>query len=183
MGAVNAGTGGAGGSQTMGGGGSSGSTGAGGASGFAEMGVCGARGQSPVNADTFEGYEEFYLIGEDGFGEDICVVRFEVSRVGDAPAGCDDCAWTHLVEYRNPEILTDVDDVCATSQLGMNSARIEEIDGSQAAYGFVYEYSGHVSVLMKYDEATGSWGPNGNATWSEETGELRFDRRDGFCGY
>jgi hypothetical protein len=167
---------------TAGSGGTS-SGGAGGGSGFAESGVCGARGQSPVSADSFAGYEEFYLIGDRGFGTDICVVRFDVSRVGEAPAGCEDCVWTHLVEYSNPQILTDVDGVCASSALGMDSARIGEIDGSQAAYGFVYEYSGHVSVLMKYDEATSTWGPNGNATWSEEAGELRFDRRDGICGY
>jgi hypothetical protein len=160
-----------------------GTSGAGGGSAFTDSGVCGARGESPVNADSFEGYEEFYLIGDDGFGQDICVVRFDVARVGEAPAGCEDCVWTHRVEYRNPQILTDVDGVCASSELGMDDARIEEIDGSQTAYGFVNEYSGHVSVLMKYDEMTSTWGPNGNANWSEETGELRFDRRDGICGY
>jgi hypothetical protein len=160
-----------------------GTSGAGGGSEFAESGVCGARGQSPVSANSFAGYEEFYLIGDRGFGTDICVVRFDVSRVGEAPAGCDDCVWTHRVEYSNPQILIDVDGVCGSSQLGMDSTQIDEIDGSQAAYGFVYEYSGHVSVLMKYDEATSTWGPNGNATWSEEVGELRFDRRDGICGY
>jgi len=176
-----------GGSDSAGSGGASsggGTSGAGGGgSGFAESGVCGARGQSPVSADSFSGYEEFYLIGDRGFGTDICVVRFDVSRVGEAPAGCDDCVWTHRVEYSNPQILTDVDGVCGSSELGMNSARIDEIDASQAAYGFVDEYSGHVSVLMKYDETTSTWGPNGNASWSEEVGELRFDRRDGICGY
>lgn len=182
-----AGAGGVGGSlpSTAGSGGaqSGGGTSGAGGSAFEDSGVCGARGQSPVDADTFAGYEELYLIGEDGFGTDICVVRFDVTRVGEAPGGCDDCAWTHRVEYSNPQILIDVDGVCASSQLGLSSARIDEIDGSQASYGFVYEYSGHVSVLMKYDEGTSTWGPNGNATWSEETGELRFDRRDGICGY
>jgi hypothetical protein len=160
-----------------------GTSGAGGGSGFAESGVCGARGQSPVSADSFAGYEEFYLIGDRGFGTDICVVRFDVSRVGEAPAGCDDCVWTHRVEYSNPQILVDLDGVCENSDLGMDSARIAEIDASEAAYGFVEEYSGHVSVLMKYDETTSTWGPNGNASWNEEAGELRFDRRDGICRY
>ncbi|MEO8177268.1 MAG: hypothetical protein ABI895_00410 [Deltaproteobacteria bacterium] len=158
-------------------------SGTGGTSGFAEMGVCGQRGESPVTADSFEGYEEFYLIGDDGFGEDICVVRFDVARVGVAPGGCEDCTWSHQVEYRNPEVRTDVEGVCASSQLGFDSTKIDEIDGSRASYGFVNEYSGHVSVLMKYDDATGTWGPNGNATWTAATGRLRFDRRDGFCGY
>jgi hypothetical protein len=161
-----------------------GSAGAGGtASAYAEVGVCGQRGQSPVDVDSFEGYEEYYLISDDGFGEDICVVRFDVGRIGPAPGGCDDCAWTHEVEYSNPEVLIDVEGVCASSELGFDAAKIAEMDGSRAAYGFVREYAGHVSVLMKYDETSASWGPNGNANWSEETGELRFIRPDGFCGY
>ena len=161
-----------------------GTAGAGGAtSGFVEVGVCGQRGQSAVDADSFEGYEEFYLISDDGFGVDICVVRFDVGRIGPAPGGCDDCAWTHEVEYRNPEVLTDVDGVCANSELGFDSAKIEEIDGSREAYGFIDEYAGHVSVLMRYDETSAAWGPNGNANWSEETGGFGFRRPDGDCGY
>lgn len=162
--------------------GTGGSPSGGGGSGFADSGVCGVRGEGPVSESAFSGFEEFYLIGENGFGTDICVVRFDVARVGEAPGGCDECAWTHQVEYGNPQIVTDVNGVCASSELGMDSARIDEIEGSQAYYGFVFEYSGHVSVLMKYDEATSTWGPNGTASWSEETG-LRFDRRDGYCGY
>jgi hypothetical protein len=152
-------------------------------SGFSNVGVCGQRGESPVSADDFQGYEELYIISDEGFGVDICVVRFDVGRVGDAPGGCEDCVWSHEVQYSNPQILTDVDNVCANSQLGLTAAKLEEIDGSRAAYGFVNEYAGHVSVLVKYDEATGTWGPNGNATWTAQTGRLRFDRRDGTCDY
>jgi hypothetical protein len=114
---------------------------------------------------------------------DICVVRFDVARVGDAPGGCEDCRWTHLVEYSNPTLVTDVDGVCANSELGLSAARIAEIEGSQAAYGYVFEYSGHNSVLLKYDAELDSWDPFGNATWDEETSAFRFDRRDGFCNY
>jgi hypothetical protein len=157
--------------------------GSGNTSGYTEVGVCGRRGESPVSADSFEGYEEYYLIGEDGFGDDICVVRFKVSRVGEAPPGCEACAWTHRVKYSDPEVLTDENDVCANSELGMSAAKIAQLDGSEASFGYVYEYAGHVSVLLKYDEATSMWGPNGNASWSEETGVLNFDQRNGFCGY
>lgn len=149
-----------------------------------EQGVCGQRGQSPVTTTTsFEGFEELYLIADRGFGEDICVVRFDVVRVGDAPAGCEDCRWTHLVEYSTPTLVTDVDGVCENSELGLSAARIAEIEGSQAAYGYVFEYSGHNSVLLKYDADLDTWDPFGNATWDEETSAFRFDRRDGFCNY
>jgi hypothetical protein len=164
--------------------GTSGTAGTTAMSGFENEGVCGQRGVSSVTADSFEGYEEYYLIGDEGFGVDICVVRFAVTRVGVGPGGCEDCAWTHRVEYGSPEVLTDVDGVCAASALGLDAAQVAEIDGSEgSSYGYVYEYSGHVSVLMKYDEASASWVPNGNGSWNEETGRLSYDRRDGFCGY
>jgi hypothetical protein len=160
-----------------------GGAGAGGTSGFAERGVCGQRGVSQVTADGFSGYEEYYLISDRGFGVDICVVRFDVTRVGAGPSGCTDCPWAHEVEYSNPQLLTDVDGVCGDSELGLDQAKIDEIDGSRVAYGYVYEYSGHVSVIMQYDAATAAWVANGTATWVEETGEFGFNRRDGVCGY
>src|SRR5262245_46777887 len=55
------------------------------AGGFRETGVCGQRSEGTVTADSYDADEEFYLVGEEGFGEELCVVRFEVTRVGDAP--------------------------------------------------------------------------------------------------
>ena len=159
------------------------------ADGFTQMGVCGQRGRSTVDTTRFEGYEEFYIIADRGFGDDICVVRFDVKRVGEAPAGCDnptadvDCLWTHLIEYSHPTVMTDVDSVCAKSQRKLDAAAIDAIDGSRAAYGFVSEFAGHNSVLMKYDDAKMMWDAQGNATWDESASALRFDRRDGLCGY
>jgi hypothetical protein len=162
----------------------------GGAAGEAssQVGVCGQRGESKVTATTFEGFEEFYLISEEGFGEDICVVRFDVARVGDGPAGCVDgedtpCVWSHLVQLSNPTVVTDEEGVCASSDLALDEAAIAEIDGSEAAYGFVAEFAGHNSVLLKQDPTSETWDPFGNATWDEETDAFRFDRRDGFCDY
>jgi hypothetical protein len=156
---------------------------------YTEVGVCGQRGEGTVNADEFSGYKEFYIIDDEGFGVDICVIRFDVTRVGAAPAGCDDpvedreCLWTHQVEFSNPEIITDVDGVCANSQLGFDAARIAETDGSQDAYGFVSEYAGHDSILMRYDPATDTWDPFGRATYDPNTGTFSFDKRDGNCNY
>src|SRR5262249_15146015 len=151
--------------------GSAGKAGSGGGSTFTEVGVCGQRGMGTVDADSFDGWEEFYIIGEEGFGDDICVVRFDVKRAGAAPDGCDDpaadvdCLWTHEVQYSNPQVMTDMNGVCAKSDLGFDAAAIAEIEGSRVAYGFVSEYVGHNSVLLTYDEAMAKWVANGNATW------------------
>ncbi len=160
-----------------------------GGSPFAQLGVCGQRGEATATATRFNGTEEYYLLGDEGFGDPICVVSFEITRAGDAPAGCDaagsalGCAWTHRVEYSNPVVITDVDDACASSALAMTAARIAAVEGSHEDYGFVAEYAGHSSVLMRHDTATAAWVPFGNATWDAATGALRFDHRAGYCGY
>jgi hypothetical protein len=168
-----------------------GKAGAGGGSSseYAEVGVCGLRGMGTVSESEFSGYQELYIISEEGFGEDICVVRFDVKRVGAAPDGCDDpagdvdCLWTHMVELSNPMMMTDEGGVCADSELGLDAAAIAKLVGSRFSYGFVSEFAGHNSVLMKYDDASGKWDADGNANWNAETGAFRFDRRDGFCNY
>jgi hypothetical protein len=153
------------------------------------VGVCGQRGEGTVTASAFSGWQEFYLIGDDGFGSEICVVRFEVTRTGEAPPGCSDpaadieCSWTHRVQYDDSEVVVDEDGACANSELKFDAARIDSLDGSEVAYGFVSEYAGHASVLMTHDSAAGTWEPFAAATWDPDTGTFRFDHRDGFCGY
>ncbi len=164
--------------------------GAAGDSGYAELGVCGRRSEGIVTETSFDTYQEYYLLGDEGQGPEVCVVRFDVSRIGDGPAGCEkfagqqeECLWTHLVEFTNPRVLIDEEGACANSELGMDAAAIAEIDGRQVAYGYVFEYQGHNSVLMIYDEEQAIWKPLLNAGWGEESGDFRFDERDGFCGY
>lgn len=168
--------------------GSSGTSGAGGGggsgSGFTQRGVCGQRGESSVSTTTFgDGFEEYYILGDRGFEPEVCIVRFVAKRLGDAPPGCVDCLWTHLVGFEMPAVVLDTDGVCANSELGMNSERMNEIVASTAAYGFVSEFSGHNSVLMKFNEATQMWSEYGNATWDPMTDAFRFDKRNGECNY
>jgi hypothetical protein len=151
-------------------------------------GVCGQRGEGTVDAESFEGFEERYVIGEEGFGDDVCVVRFPVERVGEAAPGCVDlegapCAWAHEVEIGEGSVLTEEDGACASSDLALDMASIAAIAGTRVSYGFVDEYVGHNSVLLVFDEQSQSWLPSGNANWDEATGSFRFDRRDGICSY
>jgi hypothetical protein len=154
-----------------------------GASDVELVGVCAHRAEATVTVDDFTGYEEYVLIGDEGFGEEICVVRFDVTRVGAAPEGCTDCLWSHLVELGNPTVVLDEDGVCANSELGLDSAAIDELDGSQVAYGFVPELDGHASIVLTHIEASNTWEAYNNATWNEDTGRFRFDRRNGTCTY
>jgi len=82
-------------------GGSTGLTGDAGSS-YPNVGVCGERGQATADTTSFDGYEERYIIGDSGFGSEICVIRFDLKRVGDAPAGCTVCLVGALARYSNP---------------------------------------------------------------------------------
>jgi hypothetical protein len=162
----------------------SGGTGDAGSTSYPNVGVCGLRGKATADATSFDGYEERFLIGEDGFGSDICVVRFDLTRVGDGPDGCTDCTWTHLLEYSNPTVATDTDGVCALSDLALDEAGIAEIVGSRVAIGFANQLGGaHGSARMTYVDATGTWDVTGNATWNETTNAFTFNYREGLCNY
>jgi hypothetical protein len=172
------------GSSTAGTGAAAGGGGAGGGSTeFSEVGVCGHRGEATVTATEFSGFEEYFLIGEEGFGVDICVVRFDVTRAGDPPGECPDCEWSHAVKLENARVVLDTNGVCANSQLGFDAEMIASLEGSEPAYGYVDEYAGHVSVLMKYDEGRELWDAFGTATYEPDESTLKFERRNGFCDY
>jgi hypothetical protein len=164
------------------------------AAAWLNVGVCAERGQATVDASSFDGWEERYIISDSGFGTDAerpCVVRFALKRVGDAPHGsaCMDtlakkCEWTHLVEYSNPQVLADAAGACAASELALTSDAIAKLVGSRAEVGFANQYAGaHGSARLKYFAATQSWDVAGNASWDATTGKLAYTFRNGFCGY
>jgi len=187
-GGASAGTGGSAGSGAAGKGGSgggAGTAGSAGSGGFTQEGVCGWRGEGTASTTEFSGFEEYYLIGDEGFGDDICIVRFDATKVaGEPQVPCpEECQWSHVVELSNPTIIEDVNGVCANSELGFDAERIAELDGARFDYGYVFEYAGHNSVLMKYFENRGIWDAAGNATWDEALSEYHFDSRNGVCLY
>ncbi len=179
-----------GGTTVTGGGGGSGSGGVPGTGGattpstYPNQGVCGQRGQATADATSFDGWEERYIIGESGFGTDVCVVRFTLKRVGDAPGGCTVCTWTQLLEYSNPSVVTDTDGVCAKSDVALDATAIAKVAGTRVALGFAKQLGGaHGSARMTYNDGTQTWDVTGNATWNETTKAFSFDYRDGLCNY
>ena len=91
-------------------GGADGGASGGAGGGFANAAVCGERGMAVANTTAYDGTAEYYIIGDAGLGSDVCVVRFDVKRTGDAPAGCADptttapCSWSHTVTFSNPTV-------------------------------------------------------------------------------
>ena len=156
-----------------------------GGSGFTTVGVCGQRGEATATATTFDGWEEFFMLSDEGLGAAVCVVRFDLKRVGAAPCGgCTECTWTQQVEYSNPRVMTDTGGVCANSDLALTTAKINSIVGTRLSIGFARELGGaHGSARMKWFDAQQKWDVFGNATWDTTTNLFRYDYRDGFCNY
>lgn len=155
-----------------------------GTSTYPNVGVCGESGNATADDKTYEGHETRYIIGEGGFGTKVCQVQFDLKRVGDAPPCCTDCAWTHLLEYSNPQVLTDSDGACGQSDLALDAAAIAKIVGSRVAIGFAPHLGGaHGSARMRYFEDSKMWDVTGNANWSEATKAFSYDFRDGYCNY
>lgn len=159
--------------------------GAGGGSRFSTQAVCGRRGSATGNATTYDGWEEIWMTGDAGLGLDVCVVRYDVKRVGDAPAGCTDCTWTEMVEYSNPRILTNTDSACLNSDLALDMTAINAVVGTRMSIGFVSMYLGaHGSVRKKYNATTMTWDLSGSATWDTTMNDLfKYDERNGYCYY
>jgi hypothetical protein len=189
-------TGGASGSGTTGGSSTGGSsTGGSGGSGATKRGLCGHMSEGTVTLTEYEAVEEFYMVSEEDrieglLDEYICHIQFDVTRVGEAPAGCTDlegvaCEWTHRVVITNPVVVTNVDGACEANSLGWDAAWIESLDGRESSYGYIDEYEGHDSVVMKASGTPGSeaWAVYGRASWVSETGEFWFDNRLGDCFY
>lgn len=152
--------------------------------GFENTGVCRVYGLATAEQGSVEGVQEYYLKGDEGLGDVLCRVRFDLGTAGELPATeCTDCVWTAAVELTNPTIVEDVDGTCAASELGFDQEKLDEMNGLRFAWGWVFEYAGHSSVLMQYDENSDEWKPLGTADWNEEKKELWYDRTEGACGY
>ena len=178
---------GAGGTATGGTAGGSGTTGTGGG-GFVNAGACGERGMGTVTTTDYNGTAEFYIISEAGLGVDVCVVRFDVKRIGAAPAGCADpttggaCNWSHLVQFTNATVTTNTNGACDASDSvpQLDSAGIAQINNSSVGRGFS-RIAAHGDSLMKYDGS--KWTVVGHASWSQTASTFGYDIRTGSCNY
>ena len=175
---------------TTGGGGTGGT---GGGSGFTNVGVCGWRGKATASTTAFDGYEERFILGDEGLGDPVCVVRYDFKKVSMTPPTgctacegtiCTPCEWTHVVEYSNPTVMVDMNGVCANSELAFTAAKVQSYVGMRAPIGFVREVAGaHGSAMIKYDTPMQKWIVFGNATFDPANGMFNHDYRDGVCLY
>lgn len=146
-------------------------------------GLCGFSGEATAGPSEYAGTQDVYLVGDSGMGKDLCRVRFDLALVGEPAKPCSECEWSVLVEVSSAAVITDVDGVCAASDLALDQAAIDAWIGKRLAYGYIPEFTGHESVLMSYDDMLGDWEAITFASWDPGTKAFSYDKRDGFCIY
>jgi hypothetical protein len=137
-------------------------------------------GTAVVLDGPYEGYDEIYLIGDDGNGEEVCRVRVAVTSTT-SRTDCEDCDWAFDVVYGAAEVVTDVDSACEVA-LELDKTALAALEGTEMAYGYNPDYIGHAKVLMTYAE-DGVWTPAAYATYDELTGAFSYDREIAIVKY
>ena len=142
------------------------------------FGLFGYAGQATADAVGYAGHEELYLIGDGGAGDDLCRIRYELTRV--APReDCEPCEWAFDLVASAPEVVAESGPGCTA--LGYDAAGLAALDGALREYGFTFEYIGHAAVLMVHGD--GGWEAVSFATWSPETGAFSYDWDVGYEEY
>lgn len=165
-----------------------GAGGTGGGGTFVNPASCGERGTATASTTAYMGTSEFYIIGDSGLGDEVCVVRFDVKRTGAAPANCIDpttttaCSWSHQVMFTNPMVVTNVGGACDASDSvpSLDAAGIAKINNMSVGRGFS-RVAGHGDSLMKYDGT--KWTVVGHSSWNESTSAFDYNVITGACNY
>ena len=159
--------------------------------GFSNTGLCAFAGSGVWQDGSYSGTHDLILVGDQGVGEDLCVVRFDANTVSDPEVACTvissgtqlDCLFGTVVELSNPTTITDVDGVCANSERALDEDEIAAWVGEQFGMGFAPESTGHGNILVRFDESTMTWTEWASATFDSDTGDLEYRQSDGVCEY
>jgi hypothetical protein len=143
------------------------------------QGLRGYSGEATVDLASFQGTEELYFVGDEGFGATICRIRYDLIATA-VREDCDGCSWAFDVQTSGAGILEESDVGCEGS-VGISAATVGTLDGQTLSYGYYIEYMGHADVLM-IDNGSG-FAAAAYADWDEGSGHFSYDREDGLYPY
>ena len=145
-----------------------------------EAGVLGRVGAGLYSGDGYVGTEEIALVGEEGWGEDVCRIGFRLTSTAER-TDCAECDWAFDLEVSGAVVLADELSDCLRL-MALDVDEVSELDGTTVSYGFQAEFIGHASLLMT-DPGTGVWEPLAYVVYDEETGDFSYDWESGCVSY
>jgi len=146
--------------------------------------LAGHLGEAIVDETSYDGWEELFFIADQGDGEDLCRIRYDLDSIAprddcDLPLG--DCAWGHDLVLSDVVVVTESDVGCAG--FGYDTAALAVLEEGEVSYAYIPEYSGHPDVMAMYDEAGSAWQVVAFAAWDETSGDFSYEWEDGYEAY
>ena len=150
----------------------------------APIALAGHSGEAIVDETSYDGWEELFIIADEGDGEDLCRIRYDLDSVAprddcDLPLG--DCAWGHDLVLSDVVIVAESDVGCAG--FGYDATALAALEEGEVSYAYIPEYSGHPDVMAMYDEAGAAWQVVAFASWDAGSGAFAYTWEDGYPTY
>lgn len=159
--------------------GETGETGDTGETGTPQEGLLGRVGEADVSTRAYSGWEEMYLIGDSGDGDDVCRIRVTFGS-SSARTDCALCDWAFDLEVTEASIVSEADPGCLAT-LGYDSSTVGGLVGTTVSYGYIAEYYGHTQMLVSWDGT--DWVPTSFCAYDMATGTFTYDWEDGLVSY
>ncbi len=137
------------------------------------------RSGSATVSDSYTGSEQLRFTGDEGAGELLCELVFELTSTT-VRDDCEDCLWAFDLVLSGAQVLVDEAGACLALH-GVDASTVSTWDGTTRSYGYNDDYVGHAKVLM-FDDGE-AWIPVTMVTWDADAGSLSYDWIDGYHAY
>jgi hypothetical protein len=147
------------------------------------IGLSGKSGMAVVLNGDYTGTEEMYFVAEDGDGEDVCRISYELNTVAerfDCESFAEACIWAYDLVVASPAVVNESDVGCE-GVFGLDEAGVAALAGGEISRGYI-RYLGHTWVLLE-QQPDDTWAPFCNAVWDEATGEVEYNWIDASLPY
>ncbi len=148
------------------------------------IGLSGKMGEAVAIGGAYTGTEDMYFIAEDGDGEDVCRIRYDVTSTAER-SDCEIydwvCDWAFDMVVSNPAVVAESDVGCE-GVFGLDEAGVAALAGTEFTRGYLPEYFGHTTVLLEL-QPDDTWAPFCNATWDAGTGAVEYNWVDASLPY
>ncbi len=146
-----------------------------------KLGLQGYAGEFLLDNDEFQsGTEDIYFIGDEGYGDDLCRIRYTMTSTS-ARADCASCTWAYDFSISDVELVDELAPGCLAT-VGYDPVDLSALEGETRSYGYDPEYLGHAAVLMQ-DIGGGNWTVVGFASYDLDSGVFQYNREDGYVTY
>lgn len=142
----------------------------------------GAEGQSgtgTMDGGSYLGVEEWYFVGADGYGADICRIGYTLTST-DPRTDCADCSWAYDLVLSDAHVIDETDPGCE-AVLAIDPVAVSDLDGKVVSYGYAPSYFGHAKMLMM--DLGNGWTAVTFAAFDDTTGAFEYDWEAGYREY